>query len=257
VGAVLLLSLHRKFISRISFSFCVNAVLLAVLYAHFSSKRIITMTTPSNYSANQNVQRRSLSQVTIGNNVSRKWPMWLSRFASWLLEKRGWAVEGEFINSRKAILAVAPHTSNWDFFIGLFVVFSFRLNLNFFGKHTIFTPPLGSIVRRLGGIPIERSKAHGVVTTIATQIKHADDLILALAPEGTRSPIYPWKTGFMHIAREAEIPIQTIGIDYKKKAIVLGPIIHKVTNIDEQMQTIYGFYDNVCAKYPENCITQR
>lgn len=201
-------------------------------------------------------RRRPLSQVNIGKLVSRKWPRWLSRFATWLLTKRGWAVEGEFINERKAIIAVAPHTSNWDFFIGLFVVFSFRLNLNFFGKHTIFKPPLGAVVRRLGGIPIERSKAHGVVSVIATQIKQADDLILALAPEGTRSPIFPWKTGFMHIAREAEIPIQVIGIDYAKKAIVLGPIIQKVTNIDEQMQTIYAFYDTVCAKYPKNCITR-
>ncbi|BCO18949.1 acyltransferase [Alteromonas sp. KC3] len=200
--------------------------------------------------------RRPLSQVNIGKLVSRKWPRWLSRFATWLLTKRGWVVEGEFINERKAIIAVAPHTSNWDFFIGLFVVFSFRLNLNFFGKHTIFKPPLGAVVRRLGGIPIERSKAHGVVSVIATQIKQADDLILALAPEGTRSPIFPWKTGFMHIAREAEIPIQVIGIDYAKKAIVLGPIIQKVTNIDEQMQTIYAFYDTVCAKYPKNCITR-
>jgi len=214
------------------------------------------MTSSKDNNAHPNTQRRPLSAIAIGGLVSRKWPIWLSRFSCWVLEKRGWAVEGEFINSNKAILAVAPHTSNWDFFIGLFVVFSFRLNLNFFGKHTIFIPPLGAIVRRLGGIPIERSKAHGVVTSIAAQIKKSDHLLLALAPEGTRSPIYPWKTGFMHIAREADIPIQTIGIDYKKKAIVLGPIIHKVTNIDEQMQTIYGFYDNVCAKYPNNCITR-
>ena len=196
------------------------------------------------------------STVSVGENIPRKWPNWLSRFAAWVLTKRGWRVEGELINQKKAILAVAPHTSNWDFFIGLFVVFSFKLNINFFGKHTIFTPPLGAIVKRLGGIPIERSKAHGVVTSIANKIKEADQLILALAPEGTRSPIYPWKTGFMHIAREAEIPIQVIGLDYARKMIVLGPIIQKVTNIDEQMQTIYAFYDTVCAKYPKNCITK-
>ena len=194
--------------------------------------------------------------VNVGENVPRKWPDWLSSFAAWVLTKRGWRVEGELINQKKAILAVAPHTSNWDFFIGLFVVFSFKLKISFFGKHTIFTPPVGTIVKRLGGIPIERSKAHGVVTSIANKIKEADQLILALAPEGTRSPIYPWKTGFMHIAREAEIPIQVIGLDYARKVIVLGPIIQKVTNIDEQMQTIYTFYDNVCAKYPKNCITK-
>ncbi|KXJ61046.1 MAG: acyltransferase [Alteromonas sp. Nap_26] len=209
-----------------------------------------------NKEPHNNTFRRPIADVEVGANISRKWPQWLSSFAAWTLTKRGWAVEGELINQPKAILAVAPHTSNWDFFIGIFIVFSFRLNINFFGKHSIFVPPLGSIVRRLGGIPIKRSKAHGVVSEIANKIKHADELILALAPEGTRSPIYPWKTGFMHIAREAEVPIQIIGLDYKKKAIVLGPIIQKVTNIDEQMQTIYAFYDTVCGKYPENCITR-
>lgn len=200
--------------------------------------------------------RRAFKEVGIPELVPRQWPNWLSRFASWWLTKRGWCVEGQFINERKCLLAVAPHTSNWDFFIGVFVIFSFRLKLNFFGKHTIFIPPLGALVRRLGGIPVERSRAHGVVNTIASQIKNADELVLALAPEGTRSKIFPWKTGFMHIAKQADIPIQMIGIDYAKKAIVLGPIIHKVTNIDEQMQTIYAFYDTVCAKYPENCITR-
>ncbi|MFZ8200206.1 acyltransferase [Alteromonas portus] len=210
------------------------------------------MTKPSHTDS----QPQLANKISVGRNIPRKWPKWLSSFAAWVLTKRGWRVEGELINQKKAILAVAPHTSNWDFFIGLFVVFSFKLNINFFGKHTIFTPPLGAIVRRLGGIPIERSKAHGVVTSIANKIKQADHLILALAPEGTRSLIYPWKTGFMHIAREAEIPIQVIGLDYARKVIVLGPIIQKVTNIDEQMQTIYTFYDNVCAKYPKNCKTK-
>ena len=111
------------------------------------------------------------NSLKVGEHVPRKWPNWLSSFAAWVLTKRGWRVEGELINQKKAILAVAPHTSNWDFCIGLFVVFSFKLNINFFGKHTIFAPPLGAIVKRVGGIPIERSKAHGGVTSIANKIK--------------------------------------------------------------------------------------
>lgn len=191
----------------------------------------------------------------MGALIARKWPMWLSRFGSFILTRRGWQVEGEFINRKKAILAVAPHTSNWDFFIGLMVVFAFRLNISFFGKHSIFVPPLGYVVRKLGGIAIERSKAHGVVQNIAKQTKEADNMLLALAPEGTRSPVYPWKTGFMYIAKEAEVPIQLIGLDYAQKTIILGPIIEKVDNIEQQMQTIYAFYANVSAKYPQNCIT--
>ena len=197
-----------------------------------------------------------INEMQIDDHIPRQWPHWLSSLAAFVLTKRGWRVEGAFINQKKAILAVAPHTTNWDFFIGLFVVFSLRLKLNFFGKHTIFVQPLGYIIKKLGGIPIRRSKAHGVVTSIVEKIKQADELVLALAPEGTRSPIFPWKTGFLHIAREAEIPIQLISLDYRTKIIRFGPVIQKVENIDEQMQTIYTFYDNVCPKYPEKCITR-
>ena len=132
-----------------------------------------------------------INELQIDDHIPRQWPHWLSSFATFVLTKRGWRVEGAFINQKKAILAVAPHTTNWDFFIGLFVVFSLRLKLNFFGKHTIFVQPLGYIIKKLGGIPIKRSKAHGVVTSIVDKIKQADELVLALAPEGTRSPIFP------------------------------------------------------------------
>ena len=191
----------------------------------------------------------------VGDKIPRKWPRWLSVVGCFILNKRGWRVEGELINRKKVILAVAPHTSNWDFFIGLMVIFASRLNVNFFGKHTIFTPPLGYVLRRLGGIPIERTKAHGVVANIVKKIIDSDEMVLALAPEGTRSPIFPWKTGFLYIAKEAKIPVQLIGFDYAKKQIIFGPIIENIDDIEEQMQTIYAFYANVCAQYPKNCIT--
>ena len=196
-----------------------------------------------------------IHQRLVGDNVPRKWPQWLSTLGCFILNKRGWRVEGELINQKKAILAVAPHTSNWDFFIGVMVIFAFRINVNFFGKHTIFRPPLGFVLRLLGGIPIKRAKAHGVVANVVKQIIEHDDMILALAPEGTRSPIFPWKTGFLYIAKEAKIPVQLIGLDYAKKTIVFGPIIEQIDDIEEQMQTIYAFYANVCARYPKNCIT--
>ena len=83
----------------------------------------------------------------------------------------------------------------------------------------------------------------------------SEEVVLALAPEGTRKGVFPWKTGFMYIAKEANIPIQLLGLDYAKKTVVLGPIINQIDDIEEQMQTIYAFYANVCAHYPKNCIT--
>lgn len=190
----------------------------------------------------------------VGANVPRRGANWLAALAKWGFEKRGWRAEGELANHPKMILIVAPHTSNWDFFIGLFTLFALRLRVSFFGKHSIFVPPIGWLLRRLGGIPIERSRAHGVVENIASEIRQHDSMVLALAPEGTRSAVYPWKTGFLHIAKAANIPVQCIGLDYQKKCLVFGPVLHVGDDIDQEMQNVYAFYATVSAKYPENCL---
>lgn len=196
-----------------------------------------------------------IDETLVPDALPRQGPAWLAAIARWGFRKRGWTATGDMINTPKAILAVAPHTSNWDFFIGLFVLFALKLKVSFFGKHTIFTPPLGWLMRRVGGIPIERSRAHGVVEGISALISQQDKILLALAPEGTRRGVYPWKTGFLHIARTAEIPIQLIGLNYTRKQIVFGPVITQINDVGEQMQKIYAFYANVAGKYPENCFT--
>lgn len=199
--------------------------------------------------------KQPLADHIVPGRLPRRGPRWLARVASWGFRQRGWTAQGELVNDARAILAVAPHTSNWDFFIGLFALFALRLRVSFFGKHTLFYPPLGWLMRRLGGIPIERSQAHGVVAAIASAIREQESMVLALAPEGTRRAVYPWKTGFLHIAKLAQIPVQLIALDYRNKCIVFGPVLSQIDNVGEQMQTIYAFYATVAGKYPQNCIT--
>ncbi|WP_303471851.1 1-acyl-sn-glycerol-3-phosphate acyltransferase [Aliiglaciecola sp. 3_MG-2023] len=148
------------------------------------------------------------------------------------------------------VIAVAPHTSNWDFVIGMAAVFRLRLKISFFGKHSIFVPPFKSLLIRWGGIPIERSQSHGVVNQMIDKIKQKDKILLAVAPEGTRSKIYPWKSGFLHIAKQANIPVFLIGLDYRRKSIVLGPIFHPKEDNSLEMQKVYAFYAKVHAKFP-------
>ncbi len=198
---------------------------------------------------------KEINEALVPEALPRQGPSWLAAVARWGFKHRGWTATGEMVNEPKAILAVAPHTSNWDFFIGLFVLFALKIKVSFFGKHTIFVPPLGWLMRKLGGIPIERSRAHGVVEGISASIGEQDKMLLALAPEGTRKGIFPWKSGFLHIARQARIPVQLIGLDYTKKQVVFGPVITQIDDVGEQMQKIYTFYANVAGKYPENCFT--
>lgn len=198
---------------------------------------------------------RKITPEIVPERIPRRGPQWLSKLAQMGFEKRGWQARGEMVDSAKSLLAVAPHTSNWDFFIGLFVVFALKLDISFLGKHTIFKPPLGSLMRWLGGIPVERSRAHGLVEQVGDKIRQSSTVLLAIAPEGTRSPIYPWKTGFLRIAASAGIPVQLIGLDYQHKHVVFGPVIQPGGDVDQQMQTIYAFYATVTGKYPEHCIT--
>lgn len=196
------------------------------------------------------------NEVRLPENIPRRGPKWLSRSSAFILQCRGWRVRGEAANSSKLVIAVAPHTSNWDFFIGVLMMFALRLKLVFFGKHTIFVPPIGGLLKKMGGIPIERGAAHGVVEQIAVQFSQADAMVLALAPEGTRSPVYPWKTGFLHIAKAAGVPVQCVGLDYTHKELVFGPVYENVNDISDTMAQIYQFYGSIPAKYPQQLLTE-
>lgn len=198
--------------------------------------------------------KQKLEKSLAGDALPKQWPCWLSRFSAWVLRKRGWQAEGELADRHKLIISVAPHTSNWDFFVGLMVLFTLRLKISFFGKHTLFVPPIGALLRFIGGIPVERSKSHGMVGAIAKKIREADRMLLVVAPEGTRKPVFPWKSGFMQIARAAQVPVQLIGFDYKKKTIVFGPVLEQIESVENQMEIAYAFYARVSGKFPKKCL---
>ncbi|MFT4939375.1 MAG: 1-acyl-sn-glycerol-3-phosphate acyltransferase [Paraglaciecola sp.] len=185
--------------------------------------------------------------------VGNKFTCWLGKT---VLRVMGWQFSGTFPDQPKMILVIAPHTSNWDFVLGLGVAFSLRLKISFFGKHNIFIPPFDGLLKRCGGIPVERTSAHGVVEQMSNQMRDADKMILCLSPEGTRSRIEKWKTGFLHIAQKADVPVFLVAFDYKKKHIEFGPV-HKISDdIPLELNKIYRHYSSVQAKYPEKVATK-
>ena len=181
--------------------------------------------------------------------------MW-GKCCRWWLDKRGWTVQGSLANHPKMVLAVGPHTSNWDFIIGVMFKLALGLDVAFLGKHTLFEGPLGGLMRRLGGSAVDRSKAHGVVGEVAGRISRSEQLLLALAPEGTRKAVYPWKSGFLYIAQTARIPIQCVGLDYQQKTLVFGPVLTVSKDVKVSMESVYSFYRTVTAKYPQQTITE-
>lgn len=152
------------------------------------------------------------------------------------------------------VLAVAPHTSNWDFFLGVAVLFALRIKIKFLGKHTIFVPIIKTLLEWIGGIPVNRKASSGIIDQVVTEFDSQSKMILALAPEGTRSPIFPWKTGFLAIAHKANVPIALVGFDFARKRIIFGPVIFSQGDFAKDIQQVYSFFSTVSAKYPSKVI---
>jgi 1-acyl-sn-glycerol-3-phosphate acyltransferase len=136
----------------------------------------------------------------------------------------GWRVEGQLPELPKYVAAVAPHTSNWDLAICVVSMFEMNILLSFMAKHTIFKGPAGWFFRKLGGIRIDRRAAHGVVGECVKEFRERDKLVLAIAPDGTRSGDGTFKNGFLMIAREAKVPVLLVTLDFKRKRVVLGEV---------------------------------
>ena len=135
----------------------------------------------------------------------------------------GWRIEGEFPDQRKLVVIVAPHTSNWDFPVGISAVFALGLRARFIGKHTLFHPPLGWLMRWFGGIPVNREAPQGMVPQAVEAIEKAERIFLAITPSGTRSSTKPWKSGFYRIAHAARVPILPIAFDGVRREIRVFP----------------------------------
>ena len=169
-----------------------------------------------------------------------------------LLKLIGWRVEGPFQNEKKMVVCIAPHTSNWDFFIAIFAVLAMKLKASWMGKQQIFVFPVKTLLLKLGGIPVNRAAPGGLVQQVVDKFNQSDSMIFALAPEGTRTKVDPWKNGFLRIAKQANVPVYMGYFDFDRKVFGFHqhPII--VEDFDQSMEQIREFYKTIPAKYPEN-----
>jgi len=163
----------------------------------------------------------------------------------------GWRLEGRLPDVDKLVVIAAPHTSNWDLPVLLSLAFALGVKACWLGKHTLFRRPFGFLFRWMGGIPVYRSASQNTVAQSVEMFRNSEKLILTIPPEGTRSKVSHWKTGFYYIALGAEIPIAMAFIDYKRKASGVGPTLYPTGNIEADMEVIRNFYANVTAKYPD------
>jgi len=173
--------------------------------------------------------------------------------ALWILffKLNGWKVVGQLPPVKKYICAVAPHTSNWDVVYGMAARSILRIkDAKFLGKSQLFKAPFGWFFRWVGGIPVYRDANHDMVDQVSKIINNSDAFILAIAPEGTRKKVTKLRTGFWYIAKATGIPVVPVGLDYKKKEVVVGQPVYPV-DLEKDIRTLWDFYSRINGKNPE------
>lgn len=171
--------------------------------------------------------------------------------AKLFLKLTGWTPTDPPPEPHRFVFIGAHHTTNWDFIYMLAFTHYFRVKVSWMGKHVLFRPPLGWLMRRLGGIPIVRHKRGDVVTTMARAFEENELLVLAISPEGTRRPVEYWRSGFYHIANTAGVPIVPGYLDYSRRRGGFGPALIPTGNVTKDMDVFRHFYADKIPLHPE------
>ena len=167
-------------------------------------------------------------------------------FSRWLgrsiLRLGGWHIRGPVPDLAKAVVIAAPHSSNWDGLWGLAAKMALGLEARILGKDKLFWWPLSLVLRRMGVVPLDRSSPQGTVGQAVAMIRDSEQIWYALAPEGTRKPVKEWKSGFIRIARMAQVPIVPVYFHYPERVIGFGEPFHTSGDDIADMAAIRQWY---------------
>ncbi len=175
---------------------------------------------------------------------------WKQRLSAWVLRLIGWRIQTLPALPPKYLIVVAHHTSNWDLPLGLLFLGVTGIKAHFIAKDDLFRGPLGWLLRWLGGIPVNRRSRTNFVDQIAREFEQRDRLAIAITPEGTRSKTDYWKSGFYHIALKANLPVVLGYLDYRRKMVGYGKIMHLTGDIEADLDVIREFFSHVTGKFP-------
>ena len=176
-------------------------------------------------------------------------------WARWLLRLLGWQVVFEGLPGPKGVIIVYPHTSNWDFVIGILCVWAIGVPLKFWAKEGLFTGlsrfTLGPLMRRWGAIALNRFERNGVIDKTVAQMQQAEFFWLALSPEGTRSYTDHWKSGFYQLALQAQVPLGLAALDFGKRVLTLKTFVMLSGSPEQDLRQIQAYYAQVKGCCPE------
>lgn len=188
-------------------------------------------------------------QVMIPDSAPRNRNRFLARMGRWGLNCLGWRVKGKFTDARKLMVIVAPHSSNWDWIVGVCALWGLEMRFSYLIKDAAFIWPLSILIKKTGGIPIDRSNPDGIVDQVVGEFDKADQLYYAITPEGTRKEVKHWKTGFLRVAYKARVPVVPVSIDYSRKEILVPEPLVLSGDVDSDMKMIRAHYSVFKGKY--------
>lgn len=169
--------------------------------------------------------RMPVESVPVGGSVPRRHYGLLRPLGLWVLRRMDWCSEGRFPDQPKLVIAIAPHSSAWDFIVGAAFLYVLGLRVAFIAKHTLFFWPLGGFMRWLGGIPVNRAQPENLTDVMAAAFGKREHLWLAITPEGTRTEGARFKSGFYRIARAAGVPILPVYFNYRRRVTGFLPLV--------------------------------
>jgi 1-acyl-sn-glycerol-3-phosphate acyltransferase len=166
------------------------------------------------------------------------------------LRLTGWRMQGDWPQIDKMVLVAAPHTSNSDGLNMLAAAGYYRIRLRWMGKKSLTEGPFGWLIKALGCVPVDRSQSNDVVKAMAEAFGAAATMVLAIPPEGTRSRVSEWKSGFYHIAVAANVPIVLSVLDYRRKTMSIAAIVYPSGDYDADLPAIREPYADALGKHP-------
>lgn len=172
-----------------------------------------------------------VESVPVGGAVPRRDYGLLRPLGRWILRRLDWCSEGSFPDQPKLVIAIAPHSSAWDFIIGAAFLYVLGLRVAFIAKHTLFFWPLGGFMRWLGGIPVDRAQPQDLAGVMAAAFGNREQLWLAITPEGTRREGARFKSGFYRIARAAGVPILPVYFNYRRRVTGFLPLVRPCEDV--------------------------
>lgn len=176
------------------------------------------------------------------------------RFVRWF-DGGGWSCEGALPLPPKAVVMGGPHTSNWDFLVFIGAMEKMGVKAAYIGKASLFRwGPMARFMKGLGGIPVERSVRNDLVAQAAQRFRDADQMLLVIAPEGTREATTEWRMGFYRIALTAGVPIVPGGPDYDRKVAIFGPPIIPTGDPEADLKPAWEFFRTLVPRHPDQVL---